>query len=138
MANWFKTNRDLSDDQIINKRAALEASAGQIIGDVPPMDVLNHWMENETAELLSNPQLPEAVEAIFGPQESRGTDLLVGYPIMSNLNHRFWRGFVSLLVTMCVCTPRVLERHRFLPAMLRTRRRALDSGRILPTRICMG
>jgi len=69
VAEWFKANRDLTDEQIVAQHPALAASAKKIIGDVPPMDILGHWMDNETAELLSNPQLPEAIDAVLAAQE---------------------------------------------------------------------
>jgi hypothetical protein len=66
---WFKAKRELTDEQIITNHATLEASAKKVVGDVPPMDILNNWLENETATLLSNPQLPEAIDAILAAQE---------------------------------------------------------------------
>jgi hypothetical protein len=69
VADWVKANHDLTDDQILAQHASLEASAKKVIGDVPPMDILSHWLENETAELLSNPQLPQAIEAVLAAQE---------------------------------------------------------------------
>jgi hypothetical protein len=66
---WVKTNRELTDDQLAGKHADLLASAKKMLGDVPPMDILSHWMDNEMATLLSNPQLPQAIEAVVAAQE---------------------------------------------------------------------
>ena len=67
---WFKANRHLSDAELISNRLTLEASAKKVIGDVPAMDILTHFMENHTADLLSNPQLPQAIEAVLAAQDS--------------------------------------------------------------------
>jgi hypothetical protein len=67
--DWFKAKRELTDEQIVSNHAALEASAKKVVGDVPPMEILTHWMENETATLLSNPQLPQAIDAVLAAQE---------------------------------------------------------------------
>jgi hypothetical protein len=67
---WFKANRHLSDAELISSRPTLEASAKKVIGDVPAMDILQHFLENQVAELLSNPQLPEAIGAILETETS--------------------------------------------------------------------
>jgi hypothetical protein len=69
VAEWFKAKRELTDDQIEEQHDALLASAKKVIGDVPPMEILGHWMEEETAVLLSNPQLSEAIEAALAAEE---------------------------------------------------------------------
>ncbi len=45
------------------ERPDLAAAAKQIIGSVGPFDVLRNMVENDLAELLSNPRTPAAVEA---------------------------------------------------------------------------
>jgi hypothetical protein len=45
------------------ERPDLLAAARQIIGNVGPFDVLRNMVENDLAELLSNPRTPAAVEA---------------------------------------------------------------------------
>jgi hypothetical protein len=69
VSDWFKANRDLTDEQITEKHTALVASAKKIIGDVPPMEILTHWMDEQTATLLSNPQLQDAIDAVLAAQE---------------------------------------------------------------------
>jgi hypothetical protein len=62
---WLQTNKSLKDDDFAKKRDALEESARRIAGEAPPMQVLSNWMETELAELLSNPQLPAAIEEML-------------------------------------------------------------------------
>ena len=58
VGDWIKANRKTADDwRQIERR--LEESAKKVVEDISPIDVLNHWLEREMAELLSNPQLPE-------------------------------------------------------------------------------
>src|SRR5204863_5742850 len=55
--------RALDESEFKSKRAAMEQTAKQIVGHPDPMQSLRHWMEREMADLLSNPQLPAALEA---------------------------------------------------------------------------
>ena len=43
----------------------MENSAKKIVGDIPPMQVLSNWMQDQIAILLSNPQLPSAAEVVL-------------------------------------------------------------------------
>jgi hypothetical protein len=61
---WLKAGKELAADAYAARHEALVQSAHKIAGDVPPMVVLTHWMENELAELLSNPQLTGAIDAL--------------------------------------------------------------------------
>jgi hypothetical protein len=47
------------------RRADLEDSSAKIVGNTTPMQVLNNWLDRQLAILLSNPQLPEAIDAIL-------------------------------------------------------------------------
>jgi hypothetical protein len=66
---WLKNNIDatrlLKDDEFDSKRASLLESAGQAVGVAPPMRVLEHWMQEQMAILLSNPQAPEAIDDLL-------------------------------------------------------------------------
>jgi hypothetical protein len=64
-AQWLRNANSLSDAEFAQRRTALEESAKKIVGDLPPMQVLDNWMQDQMAILLSNPQLPEAIEAIL-------------------------------------------------------------------------
>ncbi len=55
--------RSLKDDEFKAQRPELEKKVRQIIGDVGPTDILRHVLEQNLAELLSNPRLPAAVAA---------------------------------------------------------------------------
>ena len=68
---WFKANRDLKDEQFEAKKAALEESAHKIVGDIPAMTVLSHWLEYEAATLLSNPQLIGAIDVTLAARAQR-------------------------------------------------------------------
>jgi hypothetical protein len=35
------------------------------VGNIHPMRVLDNWLEHQLASLLSNPQLPEAIDAMI-------------------------------------------------------------------------
>lgn len=61
---WLKANKGLTDDQFASRHDALEASAKKLVGDVSPIQVLSNWLDGEIAELLSNPQLPAAIDAM--------------------------------------------------------------------------
>jgi hypothetical protein len=63
VTDWFKTSAP-KDELTDARRAALEQSAAKVVGDVTNIDVLDHWLQSEIAVLLSNPQLPEAIDAI--------------------------------------------------------------------------
>jgi hypothetical protein len=62
-AAWLKAGKALPADAYAARHDALAASAGKIIGDVPAMVVLTHWLEGELADLLANPQLTGAIDA---------------------------------------------------------------------------
>jgi len=61
---WLKARSESEPAETPAAKKALEDSAKKIIGDVAPMKVLNNWMEQQIAELLSNPQLPAAIETM--------------------------------------------------------------------------
>jgi hypothetical protein len=50
------------DDEFKKHRAELEAKARRIVGSSGPTDVLHNVMEHALAELLSNPELPAAID----------------------------------------------------------------------------
>lgn len=67
--DWLNTNRKLTDEQLTTQQMELVASARKLLGDVPPMDIISHWFDNEIATLLSNPQLPQAIDAVLAAEE---------------------------------------------------------------------
>lgn len=54
----------LSDADFEAKKAELEQAAHKAVGDVSAMQSLGHWVEREVAEMLSNPQLVPAIDAM--------------------------------------------------------------------------
>jgi hypothetical protein len=63
VAALLERSRKLTDDDFKAKQADLEKAAREILGEVGPTDVLQHLAQRDLAELLSNPQLPAALEA---------------------------------------------------------------------------
>jgi hypothetical protein len=55
--------RKLSEADYKSKHDALEDEARKLIGPVDAMTALQHWVEDQFASLLSNPELGEAVHA---------------------------------------------------------------------------
>jgi hypothetical protein len=55
--------RSLSDEEFPKRRPELEKKARTIVGDIGPLEVLQHEMEFRLAELLSNPRLLAATGA---------------------------------------------------------------------------
>jgi len=51
----------LSADEYKSQQSTLEDEARQLVGEADPIPCLRHWMENEMADLLSNPQLGQAL-----------------------------------------------------------------------------
>jgi hypothetical protein len=66
---WLKAGRQLKDDEYTARQSALAEAARKIAGDLPPMTVLTHWLENELAELLANPQLTGAIDAVLAAKK---------------------------------------------------------------------
>jgi len=62
-ADWLDRAKAMSDDQLKRNRGQLEQSARAIVGQIDPVLQLRHWLEQEIAELLSNPELPAALTA---------------------------------------------------------------------------
>jgi hypothetical protein len=55
--------RGLKEPEYKKQRAEQEKTARQIVGNAGPFEVLRHVMEQSLAELLSNPRLPQALDA---------------------------------------------------------------------------
>ena len=56
----------MSADDYKSQQAALEDEARQVVGTSDPVACLRHWLENEFADLLSNPQLGLAINEMSG------------------------------------------------------------------------
>ncbi|MGA2441591.1 MAG: hypothetical protein ABSH08_11570 [Tepidisphaeraceae bacterium] len=52
----------LSAKEYKNQQSALEDEARKLVEGMDPISCLRHWMENEMADLLSNPQLSQAID----------------------------------------------------------------------------
>ena len=65
VAKWINAKSSLKEDQFAAKRKTLEDDARGVVGNIHPMRVLNNWLEQQMASLLSNPQLPGAIDAIL-------------------------------------------------------------------------
>lgn len=60
---FLERARKMKEADFKAKRSELEKSAKDVVGDVDGLMILRHWMERDMAELLSNPQLPKAIDA---------------------------------------------------------------------------
>jgi hypothetical protein len=56
--------RALTDEEFKTERMDLEKEARQIVGEIGPLEVLGHTVEQALAELLSNPRLQTALDAV--------------------------------------------------------------------------
>lgn len=52
----------LSADDYNDQQSSLEDDARKLVGGLDPVLTLRHWLEDEMADLLSNPQLPQAID----------------------------------------------------------------------------
>ncbi len=59
----MKLARALKDEEFKAERPELEKMAGEIVGNLSPLDVLRHVLAQDLAELLSNPRLVAAIDA---------------------------------------------------------------------------
>jgi len=62
VVTWFKSNRELKEEEFTARKGSLDESAKRIVGELPAMTVISHWLDYEVATLLSNPQLPGAID----------------------------------------------------------------------------
>jgi hypothetical protein len=74
VVDWLKGPTASKDEITESRRELMEESARKIVGDVTSMQVLNHWMESEMAILLSNPQLPQAIDEMIAVRQARMGD----------------------------------------------------------------
>ncbi len=65
VAKWLNTHSSMKDEEFVAKRKTLAESARTVVGNIHPMRVLDNWLEHRMATLLSNPQLPAAIDAII-------------------------------------------------------------------------
>ncbi|MGD0388480.1 MAG: hypothetical protein ABSC42_05935 [Tepidisphaeraceae bacterium] len=52
----------LSAEEYGDQQSALEDEARKLVAGMDPIPCLRHWMENEMADLLSNPELGQAID----------------------------------------------------------------------------
>jgi molecular chaperone DnaK (HSP70) len=71
VAKWLKTNADAKEEEFSAKRKGLEESAKSLASNIHPMRVLNNWLEHQLATLVSNPQLPQAIDAMLAARQKR-------------------------------------------------------------------
>ncbi len=69
VAKWIKSNSNSGFDVNPLKRKNMEESAAKVVGNVHPMRVLNNWFVRQVALMLSNPQLPDAIDAIIAAKQ---------------------------------------------------------------------
>jgi len=66
--------KKLSDEEFKSKRKDLEEEARKIAGSHEAFTVIRHWAEREIAELISNPELPAAIEARLSAEPAKETN----------------------------------------------------------------
>jgi hypothetical protein len=69
IAKWIKTTSELKDDDFTAQRQTLETAAKTLTGNVHPMRVLDNWLQFQLAQLLANPQLGPAIDALLQARE---------------------------------------------------------------------
>jgi hypothetical protein len=60
---WLKSTSELGAKEYDAQQSTQEEAVQKIIGDADPMDVLSHWLNFRIAQLLSNPELPGAINS---------------------------------------------------------------------------
>jgi hypothetical protein len=65
VTDWLRSVDTMTTPIFAKQRQTLEDSAGKIVGNMSPVAVLNNWLDQQMAILLSNPQLPDAIDAIL-------------------------------------------------------------------------
>ena len=63
ITSWLKAGSELSDKDFTAMETAREETAKKLLGDPDPIAVLSHWLDLQVAMLLSNPELPAAIDA---------------------------------------------------------------------------
>jgi hypothetical protein len=61
VTDWLDRNHRFKGAELTKQWPALEKGAHQLVGNVSSLTVLQHYMERELAELLSNPQTASAL-----------------------------------------------------------------------------
>jgi hypothetical protein len=54
-----------TEDELKKNGPVLEAAVQELLGDIGPLDILRNLLQRDLAELLSNPRLASAVEALL-------------------------------------------------------------------------
>lgn len=62
VSDWLDRSHRFQGEELNKQWPALEKSAHQLVGNVRSLDVLEHYMERELAELLSNPRTKAALQ----------------------------------------------------------------------------
>jgi hypothetical protein len=61
--NRFLTKvHKLSNDEYSDQQSTLEDEARKLVGGMDPVNTLRHWLQDEMADLLSNPELIRAID----------------------------------------------------------------------------
>jgi hypothetical protein len=64
-AAWLRNVSKLTNAEFTKQRQTLEDSAKRIVGGTSSTAVLDNWLDRQIAVLMSNPQLPSAIDAIL-------------------------------------------------------------------------
>jgi hypothetical protein len=69
VTDWLDRNHRLKGADLTKQWPTLEKSAHQLVGNVSSLVVLQHYMERELAELLSNPRTTAALRSWNKPSK---------------------------------------------------------------------
>jgi len=68
VSQWLNQVRNLGAKEIDRRRPELQKEARQLLSGVDPVDVLGNVVDHALAELLANPRLPAALDALVRKQ----------------------------------------------------------------------
>jgi hypothetical protein len=66
VSQWLKQAKGLGQKEVEKRRPTMESEACRIVAGTDPIDVLRNIVDHTLAELLSNPRLTAALEAMGG------------------------------------------------------------------------
>jgi len=70
VTEWLKSNAQLSEADFNANEKKRDAEAREITGSIGPSDVLEHWLQEQMAVLLSNPQAIRAIDLMAARRKS--------------------------------------------------------------------
>jgi hypothetical protein len=69
---WLESGRKLTADEFDRLATTRAEVAKKIVGELDPLMVVGHWLDNNIAVFLSNPQLDGAIDALMAARAKGG------------------------------------------------------------------